>query len=198
MAMSQYAYGKLGVYELAGKQTEYPCGFDEEGKMTYDPGAVLKTKRIMPTGYWKGSGLALALDLAGTMMSCGKCTHEISEPRDGSCGGCTQIFITYDPNLFGDYEEVLKKTEARVAAVNAAHPSDPSRPVQWPGEGTIYLYQEMKFMSPVFVEQDYNAVFEVVELDEVKHRGTIKCTLQDADGKVAIAGTAKLLNAERF
>ena len=69
---------------------------------------------------------------------------------------------------------------------------------QWPGEGTIYLYQEMKFMSPVFVEQDYNAVFEVVELDEVKHRGTIKCTLQDADGKVAIAGTAKLLNAERF
>ncbi len=69
---------------------------------------------------------------------------------------------------------------------------------QWPGEGTIYLYQEMKFMSPVFVEQDYNAVFEVVELNEVKHRGTIKCTLQDADGKVAIAGTAKLLNAERF
>jgi len=69
---------------------------------------------------------------------------------------------------------------------------------QWPGEGTIYLYQEMKFMSPVFVDQDYDAVFEVVELDEVKHRGTIKCTLQDADGKVAIAGTAKLLNAERF
>lgn len=69
---------------------------------------------------------------------------------------------------------------------------------QWPGEGTIYLYQEMKFMSPVFVEQDYDAVFEVVELDEVKHRGTIKCTLQDAEGKVAIAGTAKLLNAERF
>lgn len=69
---------------------------------------------------------------------------------------------------------------------------------QWPGEGTIYLYQEMKFMSPVFVEQDYDAVFEVVELDEVKHRGTIKCTLQDADGKIAIAGTAKLLNAERF
>ena len=74
--MSQYAYGKLGVYELAGKQTEYPCGFDAEGKMTYDP------------------------------------------------------------NLFGDYEEVLKKTEARVAAVNAAHPSNLSRPVQWPGEGT--------------------------------------------------------------
>lgn len=69
---------------------------------------------------------------------------------------------------------------------------------QWPGEGTIYLYQEMKFKAPVFVEQDYSAVFEVVELDETKHRGTIKCTLQDAEGKVAIEGLAKLLNAERF
>ena len=69
---------------------------------------------------------------------------------------------------------------------------------QWPGEGTIYLFQEMKFKAPVFVEQDYSAVFEVVELDETKHRGTIKCTLQDAEGKVAIEGLAKLLNAERF
>ena len=69
---------------------------------------------------------------------------------------------------------------------------------QWPGEGTIYLFQEMKFKSPVFVEQDYSAVFEVVELDETKHRGTIKCTLQDAEGKVAIEGLAKLLNSEKF
>ena len=56
----------------------------------------------------------------------------------------------------------------------------------------------MKFKSPVFVEQDYSAVFEVVELDETKHRGTIKCTLQDAEGKVAIEGLAKLLNSEKF
>ena len=69
---------------------------------------------------------------------------------------------------------------------------------QWPGEGTIYLFQEMKFKSPVFVEQDYSAVFEVVELDETKHRGTIKCTLQDAEGKVAIEGLAKLLNSEKY
>ena len=69
---------------------------------------------------------------------------------------------------------------------------------QWPGEGTIYLFQEMKFKAPVFVEQDYSAVFEVVELDETKHRGTIKCTLQDAEGKVAIEGLAKLLNSEKF
>ena len=40
MAMSQYAYGKLGVYRLAGKQLPYPGGFDKEGNLTSDPGSI--------------------------------------------------------------------------------------------------------------------------------------------------------------
>ena len=36
MAMSQYAYGKLGVYRLAGKQLPFPGGFDKDGNLTRD------------------------------------------------------------------------------------------------------------------------------------------------------------------
>lgn len=68
----------------------------------------------------------------------------------------------------------------------------------WPGEGTIYLYQEMSFRAPIFVNQEYHATFEVIEHQEDKHRATIQCTLSDADGKPAIIGTAKLLHTERF
>ena len=68
----------------------------------------------------------------------------------------------------------------------------------WPGEGTIYLYQEMSFRAPIFVNQEYLATFEVIEHQEDKHRATIQCTLSDADGKPAIIGTAKLLHTERF
>lgn len=68
----------------------------------------------------------------------------------------------------------------------------------WPGEGTIYLYQEMSFRAPVFVEQDYIATFEVIEHVEEKHRATIQCTLADKEGKPAIIGTAKLLHTEKF
>lgn len=142
MAMSQYAYGKLDVYEKAGRQTEYPCGFDGNGQATCDPGTVLKTRRIMPTGYWKGSGLSLALDLVGLMLGNGKLSHEISVPVEGSCGGCTQIFVSYAPDLFGDRKELEDKVEKRLAAVNEAHPSDPKRPVQWPGEGTARRRKE--------------------------------------------------------
>lgn len=138
MAMSQYAYGKLGVYQLSGKQTEYPCGFDENGRMTTDPGEVIKTRRIMPTGYWKGSSMAIALDLAATMMSNGNSGTEITHINKGSCGGCSQIFIAYDPYLFGDKSEIDRKIEERIIAADAAHPLDEKHPVHCPGESTIH------------------------------------------------------------
>ena len=68
----------------------------------------------------------------------------------------------------------------------------------WPGEGTIYLYQDMTFLSPVFVEQEYDAKFEVLEVNEEKHRGTIQCILETTDGKQAIKGLAKLLHKDKF
>ena len=69
---------------------------------------------------------------------------------------------------------------------------------QWPGEGTIYLFQDMIFKAPVFVDQNYTARFKIVEIDEIKHRGTIECILEGTDGKVAITGVAKLQHGLRF
>ncbi len=69
---------------------------------------------------------------------------------------------------------------------------------KWPGEGTIYMFQDMAFLSPVFVEKDYIAKFEVIKVIEEKHRGIIKCTLEDSEGKVAISGQAKLMHKEQF
>ena len=69
---------------------------------------------------------------------------------------------------------------------------------QWPGEGTIYLFQDMSFTAPVFVEKDYVARFEILEIDSAKHRGVVQCALEDSDGKPVILGQAKLLHTERF
>ena len=68
----------------------------------------------------------------------------------------------------------------------------------WPGEGTIYLYQEMSFRAPVFVDQKYTATFEIIEIDTEKHRAIVRCQLEDSEGKVAITGSAKLLHKEKF
>ena len=137
MAMSQYAYGKLGVYRLAGKQLPYPGGFDKDGNLTTDPGAIEETMRILPTGYWKGSSLAIALDLAGAMLANGKCGSDLDAEKRGSCTGCSQVFIAVDPYLFGSHDEIQAMLDRRVAAADAAHPINPNRPVKCPGENTV-------------------------------------------------------------
>ncbi len=137
MAMSQYAYGKLGVYRLAGKELPYPGGFDKDGNLTSDPGAIEQSQRILPTGYWKGSGMALALDLAAALMANGMTGSDIDQAGKGSCGGCCQIFIAYDPYLFGTKEEIQGLLNRRIAAANAAHPEKEGGHVSYPGESTV-------------------------------------------------------------
>jgi acyl dehydratase len=68
----------------------------------------------------------------------------------------------------------------------------------FPGEGTIYMWQDMAFLAPVFMDEPYIARFEVLEVNEEKHRGIIKCTLENADGKICINGQAKLKHDARF
>jgi len=69
---------------------------------------------------------------------------------------------------------------------------------QFPGEGTIYLYQEMKFLAPVFVNEQYIARFEVMEVNTEKHLGVIKCILETESGQVCIDGMARLKNNNQF
>lgn len=137
MAMSQYAYGKLGVYRLAGKELPYPGGFDKDGNLTSDPGAIEDSRRILPTGYWKGSGMAIALDMAAALLANGYCGTDMDEANQGSCTGCCQIFIAFDPYMFGSEEAGQAMLNKRVKAANSAHPENPERPVKCPGESTI-------------------------------------------------------------
>lgn len=69
---------------------------------------------------------------------------------------------------------------------------------KFPGDGTIYLYQEMKFLAPVFVEKNYIAKFNIIEVDNIKHKAVVGCRLETEDGKICIDGLAKLKNDKEF
>lgn len=142
MAMSQYAYGKLGVYRLAGKQLPYPGGFDKDGNLTTDPGAIEESGRILPIGYWKGTGMAIALDLAAAAMANGKTGSDLDEEKRGSCTGCCQIFIAYDPYLFGEEEEIQAKLDDRVKKADSTKPEKEGGHITCPGERTAATRQK--------------------------------------------------------
>lgn len=68
----------------------------------------------------------------------------------------------------------------------------------FPGPGTVYMAQEMRFVGPVFVEEQYKAVFEVIEINTERHNGVVRCALIDSQGKECIVGQAKLKHATEF
>ena len=140
MAMSQYSNGKLEVLRRQGKQLPLPGGYDNEGELTLDPGAILDSRRALPIGYWKGSGLALVLDMMAAIISGGQSTHKIGQ--QGSEYAVSQVFIAIDAtSLMG--ETVLKETvEAIIHDFHAATPLDESEGVRYPGEGMLRTRRE--------------------------------------------------------
>jgi len=77
MAMSQFSYGSLEAYSKRGQPLPVNGGFDSEGKLTKDAAAIEASKRALPIGYWKGSGLSLVLDMLAAMLSGGLASHQI-------------------------------------------------------------------------------------------------------------------------
>ncbi|MES2392307.1 MAG: 3-dehydro-L-gulonate 2-dehydrogenase, partial [Acidobacteriota bacterium] len=121
MAMSQFSYGSLESYRKRGKALPVPGGFDEAGELTTDAGAIETTQRALPVGFWKGSGLALVLDVLGAMLAGGKATYQFERDALKEVGQ-SQVFIAVAPTAVGAVEEMEALAEGAIAAVHAAEP----------------------------------------------------------------------------
>ncbi|HBF38416.1 MAG TPA: 3-dehydro-L-gulonate 2-dehydrogenase [Firmicutes bacterium] len=135
MAMSQYSNGKLQVTRLKNESLPFPGGFDKEGNLTSNPGLIEESQRPLPAGYWKGSGLAMVLDLVVAILSNGLATAGIDKlSKGGSCVGCSQIFIAINPYLAGGKEFVERTLNETIAQIKSAEPVKEGGAIYFPGE----------------------------------------------------------------
>jgi 3-hydroxybutyryl-CoA dehydratase len=65
---------------------------------------------------------------------------------------------------------------------------------EFPGEGTLYLKQSLKFLAPMFVETDYIAQIEIESIDKEKKRAKAITQIKDSSGKIIIDGEAVVQN----
>jgi 3-dehydro-L-gulonate 2-dehydrogenase len=142
MAMSQYAYGKLQVTRLKHESLPFPGGFDKDGHLTSEPGPIEESMRILPMGYWKGSGFAILLDTLAAVLAEGLATHEIDNVKRGSCGGCSQVFIAIDPRQIGGEEFTNRVADGVVDYVHTSQLAENSQEVLYPGELVIRTRRE--------------------------------------------------------
>jgi 3-dehydro-L-gulonate 2-dehydrogenase len=94
MAMSQFSVGALIGHWHRRQPLAVPGGFDGAGAPTTDARPILDSKRLLPIGYWKGSGLALMLDLLAAGLSGGRATYQIDLDPDREVG-LSQVFLAF-------------------------------------------------------------------------------------------------------
>lgn len=142
MAMSQYSYGKLQVTRLKSERLPYPGGFDQSGTLTNNPGEIEQTRRILPTGYWKGSGFAVMLDLFSALLSGGLTTAKIDKAGLGSCGSCCQIFIAIDPLKFNSVAFVENAIQETIQQIKLSQKAEDVNEIYYPGEQSLKTRKE--------------------------------------------------------
>ncbi len=66
----------------------------------------------------------------------------------------------------------------------------------FPGMGTIYLAQEVKFRAPVFIDDTVTATVELVKYREDKRIATFRTTVTNQDGVLVVEGEAVVIAPE--
>jgi len=131
MAITQYSFGKLYQYKAAGEQLPLPGGYDADGNLTTDPAAIIESQRPLPVGFWKGSGLALVLDLLATVLSKGDSTEKITERKKET--GVSQVFICIRPDNDAQTTQLIEQ----ILDYTKTSRLEPGKQIQYPGEGTL-------------------------------------------------------------
>ncbi len=141
MAMSQFSYGALESYRRRGELLPVDGGFDEHGNLTRDPGAIERSLRPLPVGYWKGSGLSIVLDMMAAMLALGRATHQVAADSLQEAG-VSQMFVAMHPEAFGQNDGGRGIVDEVVASLHHCRPAKEGSPVRYPGEKTLAVRAE--------------------------------------------------------
>jgi 3-dehydro-L-gulonate 2-dehydrogenase len=133
MALSQFSVGALTQYAARGEPLPVAGGYDAGGTLTHDAAAILDSRRLLPVGFWKGSGLAFALDLIAAVLAAGRATHQIAlDPEQET--DLSQVFVAIDPATLA----ARGSTDA-IADAAIAHLTSGTGEVRYPGAGTLAI-----------------------------------------------------------
>jgi 3-dehydro-L-gulonate 2-dehydrogenase len=132
MAISQYSVGKLNQYKSNNLELPLPGGYDAEGNLSTSAAEILESQRLLPIGFWKGSGLSLVLDLLATVLSQGNSTAKVTKSENES--GVSQVFICIEP---GNSEHTAHLIEEIIDYTKTSRPEHEGGSIFYPGENTL-------------------------------------------------------------
>lgn len=130
-AMAQFSYGAIEKARLDGRKLPVPGGYNTAGKLTDNPAEIEKSWRVLPIGYWKGSGFSILLDLIAALLSDGNTTCDVGRLGEDEYA-LSQVLIAIDiSKTTGQAENIVQKV---IADVKASEKVEGGGEILYPGE----------------------------------------------------------------
>ncbi|HEY8906591.1 MAG TPA: 3-dehydro-L-gulonate 2-dehydrogenase [Rhodoferax sp.] len=136
MAMAQFSYGQMENKAMHNEMLPVPGGYDEQGQLSCDPNEILKSSRVLPIGYWKGSALSIVLDLVATVLSGGRSTLGIGKLGNDEYS-LSQMFIALDARRIAGEDYLSSAVNEVLDNLQDSEPVDPHQAVLYPGENSL-------------------------------------------------------------
>lgn len=133
MAMAQFSYGKIEETKFKGAQLPVAGGYDRNGELTTDPAEIEATWRVLQIGFWKGSGMSIALDLVAAILSAGFSTTDIGKKCEDEYG-LSQVLIAIDPRHFNTEAFTDDIVNRVIEDVKDSIPVTEGSGIRYPGE----------------------------------------------------------------
>ena len=120
-ASSAVALGEVLIAAREGHALEPGIGVDREGKPTTDPNAVLEGGALLPFGGYKGSSMAMMMEIMAAALAGGNFSFEYDfSTHPGAVTPRTaQTMILIDPSRGASYE-LADRIEVLIAEMHAA------------------------------------------------------------------------------
>ena len=135
MAMSQYSFGSMELSAMKNESLQVYGGYDAEGNLTKDPASIIRSRRPLPVGYWKGAGLSLLLDLLAAVLSAGSSTHEISKRNIEY--GLSQLFISIHLKNLPHHSSIPRLIDNIINDYKQSVPEHEETLILYPGERVL-------------------------------------------------------------
>ena len=159
VAMSMFSYGKLESYARSGKELPVDGGYNKNQQITKNAAEILETHQCIPIGYWKGSGLSLALDLIAATLAGGRTSRMVGElPAETEL---SQVFIAISLDSFKDKEALEENIDATLQDMKTSVPVAEGRPVYYPGENMMRTRKESMEQGILVDESVWQKVLEM-------------------------------------
>jgi LDH2 family malate/lactate/ureidoglycolate dehydrogenase len=133
MALSQVALGRIRIAAAGGKSVPEGWGYDNKGRPTTDPNAIIHGGLLAAIGEHKGYGLSVMVELlAGALTGSrfGLDADNHAHPE----GGVGHLVLAIAPDFMRDAEAFYDDVEKLVGQIKASPVAEGSKGVFLPGE----------------------------------------------------------------